>query len=158
MELQDYTRILRQRWLLIGLVAIGAIVIALLYTATATRMYQSSARLFVTTSQSGNSDAYQGGLFSEQRVKSYASLLNGEEISRRVDEELNLDVSPRVLASKIKASVEPDTVVLRISITDTSPAEAKRLTQATAQVFVKYVAELETPPGKSAAPVKASIV
>ncbi|MBC7632004.1 polysaccharide biosynthesis tyrosine autokinase, partial [Aeromicrobium sp.] len=47
---------------------------------------------------------------------------------------------------------------LRISITDTSPAEAKRLTQATAQVFVKYVAELETPPGKSAAPVKASIV
>lgn len=158
MELQDYARIIRDRWLLICVTTIVAVAIALLATATATPMYKSSARLFVTTAQSDSTDAYQGGLFSQQRVKSYADLLTGEEISRRVVEKLNLDESPRSLASRISASVQPDTVVLSISIADTSPTTARQLTQATAQVFVGYVAELETTPGRSNAPVKASIV
>jgi capsular exopolysaccharide synthesis family protein len=158
MELQDYARIIRDRWLIIAVTAIVAIGVALLLTATATPMYKSSARLFVTTAQSDTADAYQGGLFSQQRVKSYADLLTGEEISRRVVEKLNLNESPRALASRISASVEPDTVVLSISISDTSAERARQLTQATAQVFVSYVAELETTPGKANPAVKASIV
>lgn len=158
MELQDYLRILRQRWLFIGLTTLITLAIALLFTLTATPQYQSSARLFVSTSQSDGSDAYQGGLFSQQRVKSYANLLTGEEISRRVVEGLKLDESPRLLASKINATVQPDTVVLSISVTDPSASMARKLTQAVAEEFVTYVAELETAPGKSTAPVKASIV
>ncbi len=122
MELQDYLRILRQRWLFIGLTTVIALAISLLFTLTATPQYQSSARLFVSTSQSDSADAYQGGLFSQQRVKSYANLLTGEEISRRVVDTLNLDVSPRTLADNISATVQPDTVVLSISVTDPSPA------------------------------------
>lgn len=158
MELQDYARIIRDRWLVIVMTSVMAIGVALLLTTSATPMYKSSARLFVTTAQSDTSDAYQGGLFSQQRVKSYANLLTGEEISRRVVEKLNLNESPRSLASRISGSVEPDTVVLSISIADTSSARARQLTQATAQVFVAYVAELETPPGQSNPAVKASIV
>ena len=158
MELQDYLRIVRQRWLLIGLSTLVAVALALLFTLTATPQYKSTARLFVSTSQSDTADAYQGGLFSQQRVKSYANLLTGEEISRRVADKLNLSESPRLLANKITAVVQPDTVVLSISVIDPSARQAQRLTQATAEVFVTYVAELETPPGKSTAPVKASIV
>ncbi len=158
MELQDYLRILRQRWLFIGLTTLVALAFALLFTLTATPQYQSSARLFVSTSQSDSSDAYQGGLFSQQRVKSYANLLTGEEISRRVVDRLDLDVSPRLLASTITATVQPDTVVLSISVTDPSASMARKLTQAVAEEFVTYVAELETAPGKSTAPVKATIV
>ncbi|AWB91200.1 polysaccharide biosynthesis tyrosine autokinase [Aeromicrobium chenweiae] len=158
MGLQDYLRIFRDRWLTICATTIVAVLIALIVTASATPMYKSSSRLFVTTAQSGSSDAYQGGLFSQQRVKSYANLLTGEEISRRVVEKLNLDESPRSLSSRISASVQPDTVVLTISVVDPSPTQARRLAQATAQEFVTYVAELETTPGKSRPPVKASIV
>lgn len=158
MDLRDYLRIARQRWLLIGVVTLVSLGIASLLTLRATPQYQSSARLFISTSQSDDADAYQGGLFSQQRVKSYANLLTGEEISRRVVEALDLDETPRALASRIKAVVQPDTVVLTISVTDPSPGESQRLAQATAEVFVTYVAELETAPGQTAAPVKASIV
>jgi capsular exopolysaccharide synthesis family protein len=158
MELQDYVRIFRDRWLTICATTLVAVVIAVLVTASATPMYRSSSRLFITTPQTGSSDAYQGGLFSQQRVKSYANLVTGEEISRRVVEKLNLDETPRTFTSRISAAVEPDTVVLNISVTDPSPTQARRLTQATAQEFVTYVSELETTPGNANPPVKASIV
>jgi receptor protein-tyrosine kinase len=159
MDLRDYLRILRQRWLLIAIVTLVTVALASVLTLNATKQYQSTARLFVSTAQSNDpNSSYQGGLFSQERVKSYANLLTGEEISRRVVEKLDLDVTPRALASRIKAVVQPDTVVLSVSVTDPSPGEAQRLTQATAEVFVAYVAELETPPGESVAPVKASIV
>ena len=158
MELKDYTRILKQRWLLIGLTTAVAVALALIFTLASTPQYQSKARLFVSTSQTDDSSVFQGGAFSQQRVKSYADLLTGEEISRRVVEETGLDVPPRQLASRITATVQPDTVVLSISVTDPSAKMARTLTQATAEVFVAYVAELETAPGKSTAPVKATIV
>ena len=158
MELHDYTRILRQRWLLIGLTTVIAVGLALVFTLAATPQYKSNARLFVSTSQADDAAVFQGGTFSQQRVKSYANLLTGEEISRRVVEETGVDDAPRDLSSRIKATVQPDTVVLSISVTDPSAKRARMLTQATAEVFVGYVAELETAPGKSTAPVKATIV
>jgi capsular exopolysaccharide synthesis family protein len=111
----------------------------------------------VTTS-SENQDAYSGGLFSQERVKSYASLLTGEEISRRVAQKLDPGNDPAPLTGTISATAEPETVVLVVSATDTSASRARQIAQATAEVFVDYVAELETPPGKSTAPIKASIV
>jgi hypothetical protein len=49
-------------------------------------------------------------LFPQGRVTSYADLLTGEEISRRVVDRLNLDESPRDLAKQIDAVGKPDTV------------------------------------------------
>ena len=48
--------------------------------------------------------------------------------------------------------------MLSLSVSDASPNRAQKLAQAVAEEFVSYVAELETPAGKSTAPVKASIV
>lgn len=157
MELRDYIRILRQRWILIVVTTLLALAAALALTLTTTPQYQSTSRLFVSTAESNSSDAYQGGLFSQQRITSYASLITGEEMARRVAEQLDSDIAPRALADKITASVEPETVVLTISVTDPSPERAQALAQTTAEVFTEYVTELETPPGQTTAPVKASI-
>ncbi|MGJ9411589.1 polysaccharide biosynthesis tyrosine autokinase [Aeromicrobium sp. CF4.19] len=157
MELRDYVRILRQRWILIAVTVLLALAAASALTLTTTAQYQSTARLFVSTSESNTTDAYQGGLFSQQRITSYASLITGEEMARRVAEELDSDISPRALADQITATVEPETVVLEISVTDASADRARELTQTTAEVFTEYVTELETPPGQTTAPVKASI-
>lgn len=158
MELKDYLRIARQRWMTIAVITLIAIGAGTLLTLRATPQYASSARLFISTPQADNTDAFQGGTFSLQRVKSYANLLTGEEISRRVVDKLNLSESPRELSNQISAVAQPDTVVLSITVTDPDPEKAQLLTQTVAEVFVKYVKELETPDGKSTAPVKASIV
>ena len=157
MELRDYLRVLRQRWLTIAITIVVVTGIALLLTIRATPQYESTARLFVSTSESNTSDAYQGGLFSQQRVKSYASLLGGSEMASRIAEQLNDGTLPEDIQKKLKASVQPDTVVLSISATDPSAEHAQQIAQTAAEVFTAYVAELETPPGKSTAPVKASV-
>ena len=158
MDLQEYVRIVRQRWLLIVLTTLATVGVGLGLTLQATPTYESTSRLFVSTPASDTGDAYQGGQFSGQRVQSYAELLTGQEISRRVIEKLNLNETPRVLAARITAAAKPGSVVLSITVTDVSASRAQKLAQTTAEVFVGYVAEVETPVGKSTAPVKASIV
>ncbi|MDR7085921.1 receptor protein-tyrosine kinase [Aeromicrobium panaciterrae] len=158
MGLIQYLRIARRRWITIAVVLLICTGAAAFLTSRATPMYASSARLFVSTQESDSNSAYSGNLLSQSRVKSYADLLTGEEISRRVVQKLNLNESPRALASQITAFARLDTVVLSISVTDADPDRAQLLTQTIAEVFVGYVKELETPDGKSAAPVKATIV
>ena len=90
MELRDYLRIVRQRWVLIVGCVVGTLAAASMLVWQLTPQYSSSARLFVSTAQANSGDAYQGGLFSEQRVASYADLVNGQELSSRVIRALGL--------------------------------------------------------------------
>lgn len=159
MDLRDYFEVLRSRWALVAGFTLGIVAIAALVTTQSTPTYASSARLFVSTQGStDDAQAAQGGQFSLQRVKSYADLLTGQEVARRVVDDLNLDESPSALASQISASSKPDTVILTLTVTDPNPIRARLLADATAKVFVSYVAELETPPGKDAATIKATVV
>lgn len=159
MDLRDYLRILRGRWMLITACALATVAIAALLTLRTTPLYASSARMFVSTQGStDDAQANQGGQFSLQRVKSYADLLTGLEIARRVVDELGLQESPKALASQISASSKLDTVILTVTVTDPDSKRAQRLANAVAKVFVSYVAELETPPGKDEATIKATVV
>lgn len=159
MDLRDYLRVLRTRWVLIAACALVTLGFAAMLTIRATPEYASSARLFVSTSGStGTAEANQGGQFSLQRVKSYADLLTGQEIARRVVDQLDLGDSPAALAGQISASSKLDTVILTVTVTDPDPKRAQKLADAVADVFVAYVAELETPPGKDEATIKATVV
>ena len=158
MELQDYLRIARRRWVLIVSCVVAAVGVAALVTFQTTPQYSSSARLFVSTSQNDTGDAYQGSLFSAQRVTSYADLTSGQALSRRVIDKVGLDMEPDELSAKIDATVRPETVILEISVTDPNPQQAQTLAQAVAEELTEFVSELETPPGQSNAPIKASIV
>lgn len=158
MDLRDYLRVLKSRWSFIAACALTTLALSAALTWAATPQYSSSARLFVSTSASDDSQALQGGQFSLQRVKSYADLLSGQEIARRVVDQLGLEESPKALASQISATTKVDTVILTVNVTDPDPERAQRLATAVSTVFVGYVAELETPPGKDAATIKASVV
>jgi receptor protein-tyrosine kinase len=157
-ELRDYLRIARRRWMMIVGCMVTALAMAALVTFQATPQYASNARLFVSTAQHDSSDAYQGSLFSAQRVTSYADLTSGQELASRVINDLGLDMEPSELSEKISATVVPETVIMEISVTDSNPQQAQRLTQAVAEELTQFVSELETPPGKSNAPIKASVV
>lgn len=158
MDLRDFVGTLRlHRWLVLTSV-LAALAVAGALTFIATPQYRATTRLFVSTSAADEAIAIQGGQFSIQRVQSYADLLNGDEISRRVVDRLNLDESPRDLTKQIDASAGLDTVILVINVTDPSPERAKVLANAVAREFVSFVGELETPPGKRSATVKATVV
>jgi len=136
----------------------AAIAAASIVTFQTTPQYSSSARLFISTSPSDSTQAYQGSLFSAQRVTSYADLVSGREISSRVIDRLGLELTSTALADKVSAAVVPETVILQISVTDPSPSRAQQLAQAVSDELTQFVVELETPPGKRDAPIKATIV
>jgi capsular exopolysaccharide synthesis family protein len=143
--------------IILGTLALLAGATALI-TSQVTPQYESSARLFISTTTRDSGDAYQGSLFSAQRVKSYADLAAGEALAGRVIAERGLRRSPSELSEKITASVVPDTVNLEIVVEAASPTQAQALAQTAAEQLTTFVAELETPPGKKNAPIKATIV
>lgn len=158
MDLRDYLNILRHRWLLIASVTLAVVALAALATWRTTPQYASSTDLFISTSQaSDDSQAFQGSQFSLQRVKSYAEMVNQNEITRRVIQRLDLDETPAELSEQITATAQLDTVLLTITVTDPSPERAQRIAETTADVFVGYVGELETPPGQDQATIKATV-
>ncbi|HVH94332.1 MAG TPA: polysaccharide biosynthesis tyrosine autokinase, partial [Nocardioidaceae bacterium] len=158
MELRDYMKVVRRRWRVILTVLLIVVAVASIVTFRTTPEYQSRSRLFVSTTEQSTSDAYQGGLFSIQRVSSYADLVNGQELAGRVVDDLNLDMEPSELSKEISATVVPDTVILEVSATDPQPRQAQLICQTVAKELTEFVNDLETPPGQRNAPIKASIV
>lgn len=146
MEIQDYLRILKARWIIIAVTVIVAILGALGASLLTTPLYESSARMFVSTSGGTSvSETYQGNLFSQQRVASYSELVTSEALAARVLDVLPLGLTPSQLAAKVKASSTPDTVLFDITVSDASPAIARDIANAMATELTNQVRELETP-------------
>ncbi len=130
MELSDYLKIVRRRWTLIVFCLLVALAGAAAITITATPQYSSTARLFISTPRAEGSDAYQGGLFSQQRVASYADLVTGEDLASRVVDRLRLDETGKTLAEQVSSNVVPETTILEVTVTDPSPKRAQALATA----------------------------
>jgi capsular exopolysaccharide synthesis family protein len=123
-----------------------------------TPTYQSTVRMFVSTPQSSDGTAYQNGLFSQQRVVSYATLIVGEQVAGQVVEDLGLDLTAKQLQRKLTSRVVPETVLFELTATDPDPARAKAIADATGAAFTKLVADLESPARGTPAPIKVTVV
>jgi len=158
-EIRDYLQILRNRWKLITAVLVVSILAALGEALLTTPKYAASTQLFVsTTGQESTAAAYQGGLFSQQRVASYSELIRGQQIAQRVVDTLKLNFSAARVGGEVSVNVVPNTVILGVTVTDASPERARDIANALATEFTKLAAELETPQGSTTAAAKVTVV
>jgi non-specific protein-tyrosine kinase len=145
-ELRDYVRVLRRSWLLVLTCVVLGGLLATTATWRATRLYAATLTLVVSSSDGANTaSSYQAGLLSEQRVKSYANLVASDRVAAAVVTRLRLAESPEALRGRITAAAVPDTVLMRVSVSDTDPARAKALADAVGDVFADAVARIEAP-------------
>lgn len=158
MELHDYLQVLRRRWRWVALGLIAIVALAEIFVLRATPQYQSRTQIFISTQSGDAANVNQGGLFSMQRVKSYADLANGLDLAEQVRDDLNLDVRPGQLSSKVTARAVPETVLLQITVVDPDPKQAQAIAASYAEHLGKLVSELETPPGKDKPVLKATTV
>lgn len=160
MDLKDVLQAVRSGWWLIigGVLLVLAVAGGVTYTTTP--LYASSTQLFVSTSSSDatSSAAYQGNLFSQQRVTSYAQLLTGEQLAGAVVDDLRLTLTPAEVAGKVTASALPETVILDVTVTDTSAQRAQQIAESLGRQFAAQVTELETPEGSTTSTVKVTTV
>jgi len=158
MDLHNYLRALRQRWWVVLATVMVALGAAGLVTVRAAPQYASEVTFFVTSPSQGVTDAYQGGLFLQQRVKSYVDLLTSDRLAQTLAAEEQIGLTADEVRGRIAARVEADTVLLSATVTDGDQARALKLTEALAAHFVKLVQTIETPPGAKDAPIKIEVV
>lgn len=145
MNFERFIRLLRAQWLIVllyvlaGIVAVGAI------AWTATPMYAAQTKLFVSTqSEAADPDeAYQGGLFAQQRAHSYAEMVTSPEVLQAVITRLGMPETVDELEAAITASVPPETVLIDITAEDASPQRAKAIADAVGEEFPRFVTRLE---------------
>jgi receptor protein-tyrosine kinase len=142
--LVDFVRLVTRRWpiivaaMLLGLLGAGAV------SAMTPPEYHSSTRVLVGTCAEGSIEqAYQCGMFTKDRALSYAALVTSDVLAQRVVDDLQLNRAASDVASKITAIAEPETALIEITVTDDSPAEARRMADSAARQFVQMVAEVE---------------
>ncbi|GAA2613826.1 polysaccharide biosynthesis tyrosine autokinase [Dactylosporangium fulvum] len=158
MELRDYVSAVRKRWWLVATTACLALAAAVVVTATAAPTYAASVTFFVSTPSSGVTDAYQGGLFSQQRARSYVTLVTSDRLARAVAADSDVGLDADEIKGRLSARTVPDTVLLDVTVVDTDSGRALRIAQAVATEFAELVAVIETPPGGTAPTVRVDVV
>lgn len=160
MERNDALRALssKRRYVVVGLI-LGLVVAAVL-NWSAERQYSSTTKFFVDVapSTSESRDPYGAQQFSQQRVISYVQVLTGRELAQGVVDELDLPLGADDLTEMITATPLPDTVVLEVTVTDTSPERAQAIATSVARQFVERVQELETPAGAATPTVTVTVL
>ena len=159
MDLSDYIRVLRKRWRLITACTLIALMSAALVTIRTPRTYSAQVQLFVAAQdQNSANTAYQGGLFSQQRVKSYADIVNSPPVMSAVIAQLGLSTTTQQLSSRVSASAPLDTVLVNITAEDGSPQRAQSIANATGTQFAQFVTGIERTDPSGPPPVKVTVV
>jgi succinoglycan biosynthesis transport protein ExoP len=150
MELRQYLRILRKRWLLVLSIVVLCTLAAGLLAWSRTPIYEAHTQLFVATGDvaGGLGETYQGGLFAQQRVRSYAQIVDSPDVARPVIRELGLETTPEELGRKISAEAPIDTVLINVTVKDESPEGARAIANAVAMAFRNFVNTLESRAGR----------
>jgi polysaccharide biosynthesis transport protein len=160
MDLRDYGRMLRKRWLLILVCVLLGGGAATAVSALSTPIYEAQTQMFVSAQSATDNlaDAAQGGIFTQQRVKSYAQIVASPDVLAPVITELHLNTTADDLAKQISASAPLDTVLINVAVDDPSPTRARDIANAVSQEFTAQILTLETPAGGGPPPVKVSVV
>ncbi|MGA9374957.1 MAG: Wzz/FepE/Etk N-terminal domain-containing protein, partial [Mycobacterium sp.] len=142
MNLQDFAQLLRARWITVLVTMLIVVLAALAVTLLTTPLYQASTRLYVSaTGGSSAAEMYQGNRLSQERVISYAELLEGTTLAQRTIDKLGLDMTAEDLRENVTATAKPDTVLLDVKVLDPSPVRARDIANALSDEFVVMVRE-----------------
>lgn len=158
MELSDYFRIVQRSWRLVLAATLVVLLVGAALTALTTRLYRAEAELFVSTGGGDSvSELAQGGSFTQRQVATYSDIVTAPVVLAPVIDDLGLDITSQSLARQITATVPPNTVLIRIAVTDEDPSEAAALANAVAAQFTETIQDLERV-GSGESPVNATIV
>lgn len=150
MELLYYVRVLGRRWIVLATAVLLALVVAALMTVRTSPRYAASITLVVAAPDDGNAAAaYQAVLSAQERAKSYAKLIRSRSVTAEVAKALGNGFTAEEVQRRISAQALPDTVLLKATVTDGSPAQAMQLAHTLGLQFARYVDGLERPAAKA---------
>ena len=158
MDLKDYYRLILRNLRVVLVSTLVGIFIAAGITFAMTPIYQADIQLFVSTPSSALDIGAlaQGSSFSQQRVISYAQIINGPGTLNPVIQALHLPYSEAILAKHVKATAPLNTVLIDVTVSDPNPQLAADIANAIGTQFSATAASLDSSGGNST--VKVSMV
>jgi polysaccharide biosynthesis transport protein len=130
---------------------------ALAWTVTPT--YVAKTQLFVSTRSPSDEVglAYEGGLYAQQRARSYAEIVSSPRGAQAVIEQLGLGEDVDSVQDRIRAFVPPNSLLINLEVRDQSPELAKAIADSLADQLPKLVDSLERPDGSGQSPVQVTV-
>lgn len=147
MDLHDFVKLIRNRWLTVLIAAAATVIGTIAFTLLQTPLYEASTRLFVSTAVAGSpssSELYSGNRLSQDRVLSYTQLIMGETLAQRTIDRLDLEMRASELKENVTAKAKAGTVLIDVAVQDASPVRARDIANAISDEFVLMVRDLET--------------
>lgn len=139
MELRPYIGLLRRRWLAVLACVLTGMAVSFLVINNTPKLYTSSVRLFIDIPAArGVGDALQAAQLSGTRLQSYSQIAVSGTARNAVTQRLHLAEAPKVSATPV-----PNTLILQITATQSSPQVAQQVADATGAAFTDLIAQLE---------------
>lgn len=136
---------LRRYWRSVVACLVAGLAAAALLTITTPRTYQSSMTFFVSTASSAqaSNNQVQADEFAQRRINSYLGVITSELLARRVLTDTGLELAPDDIIAMITSSVDPDTVLMNVTVTDGSPDRSLIVAKSIASNFDGVIGEVE---------------
>lgn len=139
--------------------ALAGILVGGLASVLVKPTYTAETQLFVAIQGSGSvQELQQGNTFSQARVQSYVKTVTTPVVLQPAIDTLGLDVTSNELAGRVKAGTDLNTVLINISVVDTSAVRASATAQAVATSLISAVDSLEKPKNGGVSPVSLSVI
>jgi succinoglycan biosynthesis transport protein ExoP len=150
-ELRDYLRILRKRWIVISAITLLGVAAAAGATIAMTPKYEASSLVYVQVQSSGTvGELAQGSSFIQSQVSTFAEVVSTPRVLDSAIKSLRLDESAGQLARSVGASAKTGTVNIEITVTRDSPTEAATIANAVTASFRQVVGEITESTGTDA--------
>lgn len=159
MKSSGLTGLLFRHWVLVlACAATGAIAAICIAQFFVTPSYTATLKLYVSGTGATADDRLQNGEYARTHVASYADLVNSSDvltaIRNKIGPSSNEDESD--LADRISASNPLGTLIIDVTVRDSSPPRAQAVAAAVGEVYDAVVSRLESTGGGS--PVRISVV
>lgn len=149
MALSTYASILRKHLLLIIVAMLVGLGLGYLTYSRTPATYASVVQFYISTPLPEGTNAQSAGQFAQSRVNSYIQLLSSEELGKRVAVSSGVQLTPRQIADRISATADINTVLLTVTVTDTSSERSLEIAQGVADTFGGMVDDLDNQGRKS---------
>ncbi len=137
---------MRDRWYVVVIPTLVLGVLSLIVGLAQSPIYAATATVYVTSGNDSDVQAaYQGSLASQQRIASYAQLASSEAVVGQALNEAGSTLDVEDVVGLVHTSWDPDTVLLKITVSNRDPSQASVLANHVASALSEYVAGLETP-------------
>lgn len=145
MELRDFIRVLKARWLVIVASTLVGALAAFGWVLAQPKVYTADASGLVQSVQNDSvAMSYTSSTLATQRVASYVELGKLRSVAQYAIDQLGLETSPEALVGRVSVSNPTDTLIIRVEAEAATPEAARDLAQAWVEGMALEVNEMET--------------